>query len=79
LIRGTWPAKSGGVTSRVALYAGYCSVRKVVRPASNATPTCVGPSSRSRFASIEVNPYTALVGVPVVVEKFSTGSAKNAR
>jgi hypothetical protein len=29
--------------------------------------------------SIEVKPYTALVGCPVVVEKFSTGSAKNAR
>jgi hypothetical protein len=29
--------------------------------------------------SIEVNPYTALVGWPVLVEKFSTGSAKNAR
>jgi len=26
-----------------------------------------------------VNPYTALVGCPVVVEKFSIGSAKNAR
>jgi len=25
-----------------------------------------------------VNPYTAFVGCPVVVEKFSTGSAKNA-
>jgi len=25
--------------------------------------------------SIEVNPYTALVCCPVVVEKFSTGSA----
>ena len=29
--------------------------------------------------SIEVKPYTALVGWPVVVEKFSGGSAKNAR
>jgi hypothetical protein len=29
--------------------------------------------------SIEVKPYTALVGWPVLVEKFSTGSAKNAR
>jgi hypothetical protein len=29
--------------------------------------------------SIEVNPYTAFVGCPVVVEKFSTGCEKNAR
>jgi hypothetical protein len=29
--------------------------------------------------SIEVNPYTALVGWPVDVETFSTGRAKNAR
>jgi hypothetical protein len=29
--------------------------------------------------SIEVNPYTALVGWPVVVEKLYTGKAKNAR
>ena len=34
----------------------YRSVRNVVRPASNATATCVGASSRSRLASIEVNP-----------------------
>jgi hypothetical protein len=29
--------------------------------------------------SIAVKPYTALVGWPVVVEKFSTGRAKKAR
>ena len=29
--------------------------------------------------SIEVNPYTAFVCCPVEVEKFSAGSAKNAR
>jgi hypothetical protein len=29
--------------------------------------------------SIDVNPYTAFVGWPVEVEKFSTGSAKKAR
>jgi hypothetical protein len=28
---------------------------------------------------MEVKPYTALVGCPVLVEKFSTGRAKNAR
>jgi hypothetical protein len=39
----------------------------------------VGRSSRSTLKSIEVKPYTALVGWPVLVEKFSTGSAKNAR
>ena len=55
-MRGTWPTNSGGVVSRVALYAGYCSVRNVVRPTSNATPTCVGASSRSRFASMDVKP-----------------------
>ncbi len=39
----------------------------------------VGCSSRSTLISIEVKPKTALVCWPVVVEKFSTGSAKNAR
>jgi hypothetical protein len=29
--------------------------------------------------SMAVKPYTALVGWPVVVEKFSGGRAKNAR
>jgi hypothetical protein len=29
--------------------------------------------------SIDVNPYTALVCCPVLVEKFSAGRAKNAR
>ena len=29
--------------------------------------------------SMAVKPYTALVGCPSVVEKFSTGSAKKAR
>jgi len=29
--------------------------------------------------SIDVKPYTAFVGWPVEVEKFSTGRAKNAR
>jgi hypothetical protein len=29
--------------------------------------------------SIDVKPYTAFVVCPVVVEKFSAGSAKNAR
>src|SRR5690606_28858383 len=46
---------------------------------SKATATWVGSSSRSRLMSIDVNPYTALVCWPVVVEKFSTGRAKNAR
>ncbi len=40
---------------------------------------CVGRSSRSMLISIDVKPKTALVGCPVWVEKFSTGSAKNAR
>ena len=39
----------------------------------------VGVSSRRTLISMAVNPYTALVGWPVVVEKFSTGRAKNAR
>src|SRR5665647_968412 len=75
LINGTWPENSGGDTSRVALYAGNCSVRKVVRLTSKATAMCVGFSSRNRFASIEVKPNTAFVGTPVVVEKLSTGRA----
>ena len=40
---------------------------------------CVGRSSRSTLISIDVKPKTALVGWPVVVEKFSSGSAKKAR
>src|SRR5665647_2576039 len=76
LINGTWPENSGGDTSRVALYAGNCSVRKVVRLTSKATAMCVGFSARNRFANIEVKPNTAFVGTPVVVEKLSTGRAK---
>ena len=68
-----------GVVDRLALYSAYSSRRKVWRDTSNATATCVGCSSRSMLISIEVKPKTALVGCPVVVEKFSTGSAKNAR
>ena len=58
---------------RLALYSANCSVRKVVRDTSKATATWVGFSSRSALMSIEVKPYTALVGCPVAVEKFSTG------
>ena len=54
---------------------GNSAVRNVVRDTSNATATCVGRSSRSTLISIDVNPYTAFVGWPLVVEKFSTGSA----
>ncbi len=62
------------------LYASYCSVRNVVRPTSNATATCVGVSSRRRFASIDTKPNTAFVGSPPVeVANLSTGSAKYAR
>ena len=50
-------------------------MRKVWRETSKATAMCVGASSRRVLISIEVNPYTAFVGWPVVVEKFSTGSA----
>ena len=75
----TWPLNGAGVASRLPLYASYTSVRNVVRPASNATATCVGASSRSRLAIIEKNPNTALVGSPDDVANLSTGSAKNAR
>ena len=54
-------------------------MRNVWRETSKATATWVGFSSRSTLMSIEVKPKTALVCWPVVVEKFSTGSAKNAR
>ena len=74
-ISGTCPRNSSGVAERVALYSGYSTERKVCRDTSNATPMCVGFSSRRVLMSIEVKPYTAFVGWPVVVEKFSTGSA----
>src|ERR1700683_600702 len=78
-IRLSWLRKSSGVSRRLALYSTHCSCLKVGSPRSNATATCVGFSSRSTLMSIAVNPYTALVGWPVVVAKFSTGRAKNAR
>src|SRR5215469_13675825 len=78
-IRLSWLRKSSGVSRLLALYSTYCSCLNVGSPRSNATATWVGCSSRSTLISIAVNPYTALVGWPVVVEKFSTGSAKNAR
>ena len=78
-IRLSWLRKSSGVSRRLALYSTHCSCRNVGSPRSKATATCVGFSSRSTLMSIAVNPYTALVGWPVVVEKFSIGSAKNAR
>ena len=59
----------------MALYSGNSSVRKVCRDTSNATATWVGCSSRSTLMSMDVKPKTAFVGWPVVVEKFSTGSA----
>ena len=61
------------------MYSAYFSVRNDCRETSNATTMCVGCSSRSMLISIDVKPKTALVGCPVVVEKFSTGRAKNAR
>ena len=78
-IRLSWLRKSAGVSRRFALYSTYCSCRNVGSPRSNATATCVGCSSRSTLMSMAVKPYTALVGWPVVVEKFSGGKAKNAR
>jgi uncharacterized protein len=79
LIRLTWPPNSGRLSARPALYSAYFSVRNECRDTSNATVMWVGFSSRNTLMSMEVNPYTAFVGCPVVVEKFSTGSAKNAR
>ena len=78
-ISGSWLENSSGVLLRLALYSEYCARRKVCRDLSNATPMWVGCSSRSTLMSIEVNPKTALVCCPVVVEKFSTGRAKKAR
>ena len=74
-IRSTCPANSAGDDARFALYSGKDSVRNVCRDTSKATATWVGRSSRSTLMSIDVNPNTALVGCPVVVEKFSTGRA----
>ena len=79
LISATCPLNSGGDADRLALYSAYSSLRNVCRDTSKATARCVGCSSRNTLISIEVNPYTAFVCWPVVVEKFSTGSAKNAR
>ena len=75
----SWAELAGGDFDRLPLYSAYCSERNVCRETSNATATCVGCSSRSTLISIEVNPNTALVLCPVVVEKFSTGRAKKAR
>ncbi|GAB3862527.1 hypothetical protein GCM10029963_68960 [Micromonospora andamanensis] len=68
-----------GVSLRPALYSAYFSVRNERRETSKATMMWVGCSSRNTLINIEVKPYTAFVGCPVVVEKFSTGRAKNAR
>ena len=45
------------------------SFRKLLRPASITSATCVGACSRSALSSIVVNPYAAFVGVPRVVER----------
>ena len=79
LMSATWPENSAGLLLRLPLYSAYSSVRNVCRETSNATPTWVGCSSRSTLISIDVNPKTAFVCWPVVVEKFSTGRAKKAR
>ena len=79
MISGSWLENSSGVLLRFALYSAYSGRRNVCRDLSNATPMWVGCSSRSTLMSIEVNPKTALVCWPVVVEKFSTGRAKKAR
>ncbi|OIQ76526.1 hypothetical protein GALL_417950 [mine drainage metagenome] len=75
LMMSTWPLNSSGVLARLALYSLYRSVRKVCLETSKATARCVGFSSRTKFNSIEVKPYTALVGCPVEVAKVATGSA----
>ena len=79
LMSSTWPLKSAGDVERFALYSANSSLRQVCRDRSKVTAMWVGRSSRSRLISMEVKPYTAFVGWPVVVENFSTGSAKNAR
>lgn len=61
-ISSTCPLNSSGVLERFALYSGNSSERQVLRDTSNATAKCVGVSSRSVFASIDMKPYTALVG-----------------
>ena len=55
-ISGSWLLNSDGVLLRLALYSAYSSSRNVWRETSNATPTCVGCSSRSTLISIEVKP-----------------------
>ena len=67
-------ARSGPPCTRRRPRAGTSA-----RTRSKHTAMWLGCSSRSRLISIEVKPKTALVGWPVVVVKFSTGSAKNAR
>ncbi len=78
-ISSTCPLNSSGVLERFALYSGNSSDRHVLRDTSNATAKCVGASSRNVFASIDMKPYTAFVGWPTAVVKFSAGRAKNAR
>jgi hypothetical protein len=79
LISEICPVNSCGDLLRLALYSVYSSERNVLRETSNATARCVGFSSRRTLMSIDVNPNTAFVCWPVVVEKFSTGRAKKAR
>ena len=75
-MRPIWPANSSGVADRVDLYSGYSAVRcSVERETSNATAMCVGDSEPTRLATMDKNPYTALVCWPELVEKFSAGSA----
>lgn len=78
-ISSTCPLNSSGVLERFALYSGNSCARQVLRDTSNATAKCVGASSRRVFASIDMKPYTAFVGCPTAVVKFSAGRAKNAR
>ena len=49
---------------RCALYCSSASMRNAGRPASNAQMTASGAATSTNLRNIEMNPNTALVGVP---------------
>ena len=65
------PLNSGGVSPRVPLYSGYSTVLNDSLDRSKATAMWVGFSVFRIFKSIEMNPWTALVGCPLGALKLS--------
>ena len=63
-IQGTDRLMSSGVSSRLALYSEYVSLRNDPPGASNTTATCEGASLRMTSSSALVKPKMALVFKP---------------